>query len=199
MLATYRYIGPDNFSSRRSVQIDDDMALWLGRMAVGESGKKVTREELSAMCWAMLNRYFLHRQRMKWRSFKYLVRRFSQPINPRWYRNGDLARRHANTKYTTEAKFRRRERISGLTLDDFGWELEGSLSDFQEGLLEPPPGVLNLKKNRISDWASHKSLPKKFPWGIKIDEVKGRSNWFFENRKLIHGTVIVDYWHKGKR
>jgi len=194
MLATYQYIGPDNFSSKRSVQIDDDMALWLGRMAVGESGKNVTGEEISCMCWAMLNRFFLHRQREKWRSFKYLVRRFSQPINPRWYRNGDLARKYANTEYTTEQKFRRRERISSLTWSQIGLEAGTTIEDFQLGLLEPPAEVLKLRKPRISDWASHKNLPKKFPWGIKIIDVGKRSNWFFENKRLIPGHVVVDYW-----
>lgn len=199
MKARYLYHGPDHFSSRREVVIDEELALWLARMAVGEAGEEVSRESIACMCWAMLNRFFLHRARMKWRSFQYLVRRFSQPINPRWLPGGDLARKYAGTVYATPQKFRRRMRICSLNWGDMLWEIEEAIIDFEQGTLAPPTKVRLLQRNRISDWASHANLPKKFPWGIAVAERNGRKNWFFENKHLIPGHVVIDPWYQPER
>lgn len=195
MTAIYRYIGPDDFSSKRTVIIDDYTSLWLCRMAMGESMPYNREEEFEAMGWAMLNRFFLHRARKKWPTFLYMVQRFSQPINPRWARGGDLARKYANTEYTTEEKFRRRERISGLLWDEFPIGIRRTVWGFQHGDQPPPSKIVNLNKPRISNWASHPNLPKKRPWGITLATAREkRYNWFFEDKYLIPGRVVVDYW-----
>ena len=193
MRATYLYHGPDEFSQSRHVVIDELTALWLARMAIGEGGEGVSQESVSAMVWAMLNRFFLHRARAKWPTFLYLVRRFSQPINPLWARGGKLAIKYANTKYTTEQKFERRERISSLQWADIPWDVEETIIAFEKGLCTVPASVLALERHRISDWASHQNLPNKFPWGIAFHERHG-FNWFMENRNLIEGHVVIDYW-----
>lgn len=196
-MAVYKYIGPDRYSTARSVEITDETALWLGRMTVGEGGFFCSEDKIAAMIWALLNRWFLHPQRLKWRSFLYLVRRFSQPINPRWARGGDLARKYANTVYTTEEKFKRREYISTLEWAGDGgtipYHIEQAIIEAQEGSLLPPQSVLDLRRPRISNWASHKNLKQKRPWGIAFEQGQ-RFDWFFEDMKLIEGHVVVDPW-----
>lgn len=194
MKALYRYHGPKQEAIKKPVVITEEIALWLGRMAVGEGGAYCSSEKLCCMFWALLNRYFLHRKRKKWPSFLYLMRRFSQPINPRWYRGGDLALKYAGTKYTTVAKFKRRERIASLGWNDFRWEMEDTIIKLENGLLPPPAKIINLDKHRISDWASHPNLPKKFPWGTTVQENGKRKDWFFENRHLADGRVVIDHW-----
>jgi hypothetical protein len=190
MKATYRYSGSDRFSSDRSVTVDESTALWLARMCFGESGADCTTNQISAMVWSMLHRFFLHPARSKWVTLTFLIRRFSQPINPRWSEGGDLAIKYAGTKYTTPSKMERRKHIQGLQWNDMPWHIEDTIDRFRKGLLPPPETLQQIEKRRISNWASHHDMKKKFPWGLSFGDL----NWFFEDRKLINGTVVIDYW-----
>jgi hypothetical protein len=183
--ATYKYDGPRE--NDRVLIIDDETALWLARMLVGEGGKRLRLDEAAAMLWAMLNRWFLHPGRRYWPTFLTLLRRFSQPINPDWQRGGRLAKKYAGTEHCTEAKFQRRERISHLRPDEIPLRLRVFLRGFVEGKVFPPDALAELDKPRISNWASYGGLSEKYPWGIDF----GTRNWFFEDRNLIKGCVIV--------
>jgi len=46
----------------------------------------------------------------------------------------------------------------------------------------------------MSDFASYPNIEKKFPGGIAMETHDG-INWFFENRNLIDGHVVVDHWY----
>jgi len=191
-LATYRYWGGNKANQKRQTIIDDEAALWAARMCVGEGGKRCSTKKAAAMLWAVMNRWMLHRARRYWPTYQYLMRRFSQPINPRWRKGGDLARKYAGTKYCTPARLRRRAKISSLTWDEIPEQIVEAVKAFQAGTLPPPTELHTLDKPRISNWASHKGLSKKYPWGISFERSK-QPDWFFEDN-LIAGTVVVDHW-----
>lgn len=194
-LATYRYFGPNVGIQDRSTMIDEETALWAARMCVGEEGSRCSRERASAMLWAVMNRWFLHpAAKRNWASYLFLMRRFSQPINPRWQKGGDLARKYAGTKYCTPAKLRHRAYISALLWEDIPDEVVKAVRDFQSGILPPPERVIALDKSRISNWASHEGLEEKYPGGISFAK-RGTRNWFFEDVNLVRGRVVVDYWN----
>lgn len=193
MIAVYKYHGLNQFSMNREVVIDDEIALWLARMAVGEGGPDCEPDKTSAMVWAMLNRFFLHKARKKWKTFLYMLTRFSQPINTRWAEGGDLAIKYAGTKYTTPYKMKRRKRIQSLKWEDIEPAITNVICDFQVGIMRPPQAVRELERPRITNWASHENLPIKRPWGIALDD-SDPPDWFFEDRKIIPGTVVVDHW-----
>ena len=67
------------------------------------------------------------------------------------------------------------------------------VKDFQNGELPPPKELKKLKQPRISNWASHKGLAQKYPWGISFDDAK-HPDWFFEDKNLFDGVVIIDHW-----
>jgi hypothetical protein len=189
--AIYRYEGPNKSNNDRETIIDTETALWSARMIVGEGGYKCSEKKAAAMLWALMNRWFLHPARRHWPSYLYLMRRFSQPINPKWQRGGTLARKWINTKYTTEAKLKRREKISSLKTREIPDSINKMVEKFQAGSLQIPESVLTLEKPRISNWASHKGLNEKYPWGIKLEGGKSY-DWFFEDKNLIKGNVITD-------
>jgi hypothetical protein len=185
--ATYKYDGPRE--NDRTLTIDDETALWLARMLVGEGGNGISKGEASAMLWAMLNRWFLHPGRRYWPTFLTLLRRFSQPINPRHMRGGDICereRKKGNPMYS-DKRLDRRERVSHLRPDEIPLRLRVFLRGFVEGKVFPPDALAELDKPRISNWASYGGLRKRYPWGIDF----GTKNWFFEDRNLIKGCVIV--------
>ena len=189
-LATYRYYGPNESSRERFTSIDDETALWAARMCVGEGGEKCSKDKAAAMLWALANRWFLHPASSRyWPSYLYLMRRFSQPINPRWQEGGDLARKYAGKKAGSPARLKRREHISSLTWEQIPEQIAEVVLAFQSGTLPPPAILLDMDRPRISNWASHNGLDKKYPWGIDFSK-----EWFFEDVRLIKGSVIVDYW-----
>lgn len=191
--AIYRYWGPNESRQSRSTAIDDTTALWAARMCVGEGGKRCNKKKAAAMMWALMNRWMLHPARRFWPSYLYLMRRFSQPINPRWQKGGDLARTFAGTKHCTPARLRRRAYISDLGWEDIPEQIFESVKSFQSGTLHPPAELSELEKPRISNWASYKGLELKYPWGISFERSR-QPDWFFEDVRLIKGSVVLDFW-----
>lgn len=183
----YTYQGP--LDNPRSTAIDEETALWATRMCVGEGGRRCSEAKAAAMLWALMNRWMLHPARRHWPTYLYLMRRFSQPINPRWQRGGDLARKYAGTPHCTPARLNRRERISSLEWGDIPGTIARAVWSFQEGILRPPEELCFLDRPRISNWASHKGLAQKYPWGVSFEK-----DWFFEDARLISGKVVVDHW-----
>lgn len=171
--------------------LDSADLLWLGRMCVGERRRKLiyNESESSAMCWAMINRWMLHPGRRHWLTFGYMLRAFSQPINPRWMAGGSLARKNEGKPSCTPAKLRRRARIAALPWRSIPERIKVSLEKFQDGLLLPPPEVLALENPRISNWASYRGVDKKFPGGVWIC-----GNYFFEDSSLDRDAVLPDFW-----
>ncbi|MDJ0766544.1 MAG: hypothetical protein QNJ97_26455 [Myxococcota bacterium] len=194
-VACYRYLGPVQWNREQRASIDEETALWAARMCVGEGGRKCNKTKAAAMLWALLNRWFLHPARRHWPTFLFLMRRFSQPINPRWQRGGDLARKYAGTKYCSPARLRRRAIISSLTWDQIPKQIIETVKAFQQGVIPPPSELKDLERPRISNWASHKNLDKKYPWGISFEKAR-QPDWFFEDKKLIKGSVVVDHWQE---
>ena len=171
--------------------LDSCDLLWLGRMCVGERRPKIlySESEISAMCWAMVNRYLLHPGRKHWLTFAYMLRRFSQPINPRWLAGGDLAIKNAGKPSTSPAKLRRRAQICKTPWSKIPMRLREDLGRFADGTLLPPDEVLNLANNRISNWASYKGVEDLYPGGVWIC-----GNYFFEDRHLKADVVLPDFW-----
>ncbi len=151
-LATYRYWGANQANQNRQTCIDDQAALWAARMCVGEGGKRCNPTKAAAMLWAVMNRWILHRARRYWPTYQYLMRRFSQPINPRWQKDGDLARKYAGTKYCTPARLRRRVKISSLTWDEIPDQIAPHLDDFHPAasqLAEAGPEALERERQVV--------------------------------------------------
>lgn len=189
MTATYCYLGPIESNRDRVCQIDEETALWAARMCVGEGGRKCSEEKASAMLWALMNRWFLHPGRRHWPTYLDLMRRFSQPINPRWQAGGDLARKHRNKPACSPERLARRARICALEWGEFSMEIMETVMSFDAGLLRPPARLQFMDHPRISNWASYPGLKEKYPHGIDFE-----GDWFFEDANLIRGSVVVDHW-----
>lgn len=174
------YVGPD-----RSLILDDsDMVLWLCRMLVGEGGKKCSMKKASAMLWAVTNRFLLWPGRKHYIDIVQLIRAFSQPINPRWMKGGDLAKRYANTVFASAARLARRNAMAKMPLHKIPNHIYGAVLQFAYGDLELPTVINTIDRRNLSNWASLKSTPIKYPHGIRID-----GDWFFEDNSLDKWTV----------
>lgn len=167
----------------KTLEITDDVALWLMRMVVGEGGAKCSTRKTSALCWAIVNRWFLWPGARHYSNFVDMMRAFSQPINPRWGRGGDLAIK-AQEAYCHPGKLKRRERICSMQFKDIPKPIRENVELFAKGELLGPE--LNIEKQRISNWASLKLTSTKYPWGVDID-----GDWFFEDENLRDGEVVV--------
>lgn len=184
------------------LSINSDDELWLCRMIMGERSAKGADDinELSAMLWAMVNRYLLHpglatwlklatRHNIEGSDFIKMVRLFSQPINPRWSSGGDLAYKYRDHPLGTRARLKRRARIQALTVDDIPKDVVDVVHAFSLGLLGPPADFFLVPNSRISNWASYKNVDKHNPGGVWID-----GNYFLEDKALRAGVVVVNPW-----
>ena len=192
MSVTFKYQGPRKNREGRELRLDIDpkTQLWLMRMCYGEGGRDCSRIKAAAMLWAMVNRWFLHPGQRHWGPFHKMIRKFSQPINPRWLRGGDKAKEYAGTRFASESRLRRREKICNLTLDKIPDTIKATVIEFCKGEVFIPDAVINLHKSRVSDWASLPSTPRKYPWGVDIG-----GDWFFENKELVDGKIYIDYFY----
>lgn len=90
--------------------------LWAAKMIKGEGGSP------PAVLWTMAARFAMARGA----GFAAFIRSYSQPINPRWYRDGELCReggRFAGTDSCSETRLRKRERILAMAAADLRPEL----------------------------------------------------------------------------
>jgi len=193
----YRYEGKDKSKQGLSVRIGRTAQLWLARMCVGEAGKNCTVDEVSLLCWAIVNRYLLHPGLKKWiplskkhgghegNDFISMIRMFSQPINPRWAEGGDKAEKYKDIREGRPAALKRRKAVTNMLWRDIPGTVKYAVRQFSEGKLFPPEVLTKVEKARISNWAALKSTPDKFPWGFDVN-----GNWFFEDQELVDGIVI---------
>jgi hypothetical protein len=181
----YEYSGLKQ--SRPPLVIDEDAALWLMRMVYGEGGVSCSMTKASALLWAIINRWFLRPGSGQYKTFVSMLRAFSQSINPRWMTGGDLARKYFKNDAASKARLARREMICGLSWSDIPWvNIRAAVSAFAEGRLPYPVELASSQFPRVSNWASLDSTPTKFPWGVDI-----QGDWFFEDKELITGDVVV--------
>lgn len=179
---TYQYVGPSK--SKRPLRIGPKKALWMMRMVRGEGGRHCSKRKAVVLCWAIVNRWFLWPGARHYMTFVGMMRRFSQPINPRWMTGGDLARKFAGRDSTSAARLKRRARCCAMTLDDIPMRIRYAVEMFAEGLTKVT--VHDTNKGRLSNWASLPSTPTRYPWGIDVD-----GDWFFEDANLRPGSVEI--------
>ena len=108
---------------------------------------------------------------------------------------GDLAVKYAGKDAASPARLKRRAHICALKWRDIPETISQSVKSFQAGTLPPPGALAKLDRPRISNWASHKGLSDKYPWGTSFEK-SAQPDWFFEDKTLISGSVVVDWWQK---
>lgn len=182
-LALYRH-------GSRSAVIDPETALWAARMLYGEG---YTGGKGAAVLWATMNA-FMYR-RYDYGTYLNYIREFSQPINPGWLPGGweyKAAKRKGWKQPTSSAAVRRRRFIHRLQWADMSPRLRNLVEQFAAGALPYPPKFLELapNKQRVSNFASLNGLKKKYPWGVGYPS-RGRTEWFFQDRGLLPGTMQV--------
>lgn len=177
----FMYEGPDK--SKGPLKIGRRKRLWLKRMVYGEGGRYCSAEKAYALCWAIVNRWFLWRGARHYWTFIRMMRRFSQPINPRWLAGGDLAEKYKGRNPASPQRLKRRARICRMT--KFPVVIDIAVEEFADGYIDPPMCLSDLEKPRINNWASLPTTPWKFPHGIDID-----GDWFFEELSSKRGKVI---------
>lgn len=108
-----------------SYRLTEQDLLWAGRMVQGETlaGRARRAEDALAVLWTMTSLFTPAGQRAKygrWRfdTFTSLIRAYSQPINPRWRRDGLFCRpggRHHGTDACAPARLDARDRLQRMT------------------------------------------------------------------------------------
>lgn len=193
MSATYK--GPTG----KTFQLSDSDTEWLARSIRGECGSTPTRDEAAAVCWALMNRFMLVRGFESWHSFTDLVRAFSQPVNPKWFADGEFCTaggKYAGRPECDSKKTAWRYQLSHTPISSLGASAKFA-REFQAGTLAPPGTFLCLERSRPTNWGATwlkkvrdgalVPLAVAMPWGVAL-----AGNYFFEDPNLIAGEVTVN-------
>lgn len=110
--------------------------LWSLKMIYGESGNDLA----DAVCvlWCMANRFVSLKDSYAGKTFETLIRAYSQPINPKWYRDGLFGKLYKGKDSATEEKFKRRETIRNMKEEDFPENLRELIKLWADGQLPNP-------------------------------------------------------------
>lgn len=132
-------------------QLTDEDVLWATRMAAYEGGS------VAAALWTVTQRYVNMAPDMSFGSF---VQAFSQPINPKWTREGIFCRpggEYEGTDSCSESRLQRRERARDSTLEQIKAEDPNAYQTTQKWaqalLKNPVPGAVDFAAPSVaSGW-----------------------------------------------
>lgn len=128
-------INQNNGPNFEYVLTNEDI-LWSTKMIYGESGSDLF--DAACVLWCMANRFVLTKDTMKEKSFTKLIRAYSQPINPRWYRDGVFGIQYRGKESATEEKFKRREQIRDMKEEDIPEKLRQLVKAWIDGKIPNP-------------------------------------------------------------
>ena len=184
-------------SRRKDLVLTAEDLLWLGRAYSGEHGF-YTEKRFQAFAWCLINRYLLHPGTTRWPSFVYMLRHFSQPINPRWMRGGDKAEsnKYKDTKWTTKRRLDKRERLCKKPWASISKRVRVALAELLAGRILPPPECYRppMIPQKITNFAKNTASRRLYyPHGFNVG-----GNWYFEDAAILHRdrvTVSVNHWY----
>jgi predicted RNA-binding protein len=184
-------------SSQFEYTLTEEDVLWSLKMIYGESGKNL----LDAACvlWCMTNRLYVLRDAYKNKNFSNLIRAYSQPINPAWYRDGRLAKVYKDSSAASEDKFIRREQIRNMKIEDFSNEQRKLIELWSEGKLpNPVPNAVHFAVPAVA--SKHKGTPGLIQKGLEIvfDEKNRGSNCIDTKGNVFYATNETTKWPKNK-
>lgn len=166
-----------NAGKKLEYVLNDEDINWLARSLNGEGGA-AGRVEASTITWTMFNRWLLNpKGPSNYSTFWKFIQFFSQPVNPRWRRDGDFCR-VGGSKYGTAScspqKLARRDEMA------FG-PVPKVCTDFANemaiGTLEQPPVLYVNFASTPETIAFSKALP--MPLYHIPSKGKGLGNYFF--------------------
>lgn len=171
----------------KSVTINPETAVWLGRMLVGESGTGIGGK---AVLWTTMQRYFDSKGFTG--SYLDFIRAFSQPINPLWLPGGskfEAAKKKTGQVYktaTSDAAVARRRKIQSMDWTEIPIKIQQLVAKMMIGTLDRPA---KFGGKRHNNFASYSGVEKGRPGGVWIG-----GNYFFSdipNKKIsINGTAV---------
>lgn len=165
-----------NVGKKLEYVFNDEDINWLARSLNGEGGG-AGRVEASTITWTMFNRWLLNPNGpARFPKFWQFIQHFSQPVNPRWLRNGAYCR-VGGSKYGDEgclpAKLARRDQIFYGPVPKV---CTNYANEMALGTLEQPPVL----------YVNFASTPATISFSEKVSKLyhipskgKGRGNYFF--------------------
>lgn len=183
--------------------------IWAGRMAEHEGSRK------AASLWCMT--WYFARRKHRFRTFADALLAYSQPINPRWRRDGVFCRPGGEwhgTDYCSEVRLQRRDRAQQLSWGELSPETRRAVEKWMSGQLKNPvpramqfaaPGVARrwMERNpgsrvfRLDNWyivpPETQSLPKDWV------KVKGEGGALLLPLLLGGGLVAGAWWWKRRQ
>lgn len=137
------------FADQKYVVTEEDI-LWLARAVEKECLDDADDLDERRVAQALVNCFCLEASRGVYKNLKTFVQAYAQPVNPRWFPEGDLFKKwHAidPKKYPLSAAVARRDKHSKRS--DFGWE---ACAAVDRALIEGPVDILPSCTDYAAAW-----------------------------------------------
>ncbi|MCB9754589.1 MAG: hypothetical protein H6713_32030 [Myxococcales bacterium] len=132
------------FDDGGELQLTPDDVLWMAKMVHGETRGRPSREDASHMLWALAGRRYT-RKRLR-ESMAALAQAYSQPISPRWLRDGDKCDSEAERERKRgcqEHRLRLRAEYRAMAWQDIDKLARATTLVWAQGNLpNPQPGIV---------------------------------------------------------
>jgi hypothetical protein len=166
-----------NVGKKLEYVFNDDDINWLARSLNGEGGA-AGRIEASTIAWTMFYRWLLNPNGLaRFSKFWQFIQNFSQPVNPKWLRNGAYCR-VGGSSYGKSAcssdKLARRDKIFYGPVPKVCTKYANEMA---LGTLEQPPVIYVNFASTAQTISFSKSLPR--PLYHLPSKGKGLGNYFF--------------------
>ena len=182
-LATYYVPG-----RKKTLQIDSNTALWLGRMVCGEN---TDPSAIPALLWTIVNRFFFW---WKGNNLVELITQFSTAVNIRYIEGGYLyeKRKAQGDLSATKARSNRRIKNRSRQWKDMPKHVRNMVNRFRQGTLPYPSAFSSRPKSKMTNWGSQGDpyLLKNFNVTSE-DYVNLAGEKFFEDAGTPSGTVKI--------
>jgi hypothetical protein len=153
-----------------SYQLTADDILWLARSVDFEGGSSP-----AGVIWTYAQRYAIPNIHRLYPTFASLVRAHSQPVNPKWARDGALCRPggpYAGKPECSEAKLARRDRAQSIPWDEIGPRVRDLVTQFSHAQLDNPVprsvefAAASLSARYLSNYPTARLVLKAGNWFI---------------------------------
>jgi len=172
--------------------LTDDDLLWLARMAHWEGGN-----DPADTIWTMAQAYAQPVKRRAYATFGAFLQAYSQPINPKWRRDGEFCRpggRYYGRDECSAVRLDRRDHAAHMTWDEVDADVVEAVQAFADGRLpNPVPKAVEFANQPVSEGFLSRNE------GSTV--IKRAGNWFIATRSSLawpHDWVTVDGMGSGR-
>lgn len=169
--------------------------LWAAKMLIGECGdNNAATVEGAAVLWCMASRWTVG----SWSTYKTLILQYSQPINPRWRRDGELCAPGGRYSGRTECRpeiLDRRQALANLTWDDIATDIKEIVYNWATARVQNPiPKAVHFAVPRVASQGQGAAGLRRRDFSLVWDTLNRGEECIEFGGNAFYSTTTTERW-----